>query len=104
MIRCKRSTLFLCVYTHSRRDHCFKGEADYGYCAAKDLHYYGFKLGLRVARSGMIIEYPLLPARPHDIQCVEDLTTGFVVMRPPIKASLMCGDKPFWPSIVGWSL
>ncbi len=65
------------VYTRSRRDRCFKPEADYGYCAAKDLHYYGFKLGLREAHSGLIIAYPLLPARPHDIQFVEDLTTGF---------------------------
>jgi len=23
------------------RDHCFKAEADYGYCAAKDLYYMG---------------------------------------------------------------
>ncbi len=51
----------VCVYTCSQRDRCFKGETDYGYCAAKDLHYYGFNLGLRVARSGMITEYPLLP-------------------------------------------
>jgi len=66
----------VCVYTRSRRDRCFKATADCGDCAAKDLHYYGFKLGLRVARSGMIIEYPLLPARPHDIQFMEDLA-GF---------------------------
>lgn len=75
----------VCVYTRSQRDRCFKTEADYGYCAAKDLHYYGFKLGLRVARSGMIIEYPLLPARPHDIQFVEDLTTGFAGCVPADK-------------------
>lgn len=27
---------------------------EYGYCAAKDWHYPGFKLGLLVARSGML--------------------------------------------------
>ena len=67
----------VCVYTRSRRDRCFKSDADYGYCAAKDLHYYGFKMGLRISRAGMIIHYPLLPARPHDIQLLDDLIEGF---------------------------
>lgn len=67
----------ICGYTRARRDRCFKPEADYGDCAAKDLHYYGFKLGLRIARSGMITYYPLLPARPHDIQFLEELLENF---------------------------
>jgi Transposase DDE domain len=67
----------VCVYTRSQRDRCFRPEADYGYCAAKDLHYYGFKLGLRIARNGMILHYPLLPARPHDSQLLGDLIDGF---------------------------
>ena len=29
----------VCVLTRATRDHCFKTEADFGYCAAKDLHY-----------------------------------------------------------------
>jgi hypothetical protein len=76
----------VCGYTRSRRDRCFKPEADYGYCAAKDLHYYGFKLGLRIARSGMITAYPLLPARPHDIQLTDDLLEGFTGLVPADKA------------------
>jgi len=67
----------VCGYTRSRRDRCFKPDADYGHCAAKKLDYYGFKLGLRIARSGMIIAYPLLPARPHDSQLLDDLVAGF---------------------------
>lgn len=67
----------VCVYTRSKRDHCFKPDADYGYCAAKDLHYYGFKLGLRLSRIGMIVHYSLLPARPHDSQLLDDLLAGF---------------------------
>lgn len=35
----------VCGYTRSRRDHCFKPEADYGHCAAKQLDYYGVKFG-----------------------------------------------------------
>ncbi|MCA1599107.1 MAG: IS982 family transposase [Chloroflexi bacterium] len=68
----------VCGYTRSRRDRCFKPHADYGHCAAKKLDYYGFKLGLRIARSGMIIAYPLLPARPHDSQLLDDLVDGFM--------------------------
>jgi hypothetical protein len=67
----------ICVLTRAPRDRCFKTEADYGYCAAKQMHYYGFKLGLRVARSGMIIHYPLLPARPHDVQLTDELVAEF---------------------------
>lgn len=76
----------VCVYTRSSRDRCFKPLADYGFCAAKDQHYYGFKLGLRVARSGMITWYPLLPARPHDIQLLDDLIEGFTGWVPADKA------------------
>jgi len=68
----------VCGYTRSGRDRCFKPDADYGHCAAKDLKYYGFKLGLRIARSGMITHFPLLPARPHDINLLDELLAGFV--------------------------
>lgn len=67
----------VCVYTRSRRNRCFKPEADYGYCPAKDLHYFGFKLGMRISQAGMIIHYPLLPARPHDVHLLDDLLAGF---------------------------
>lgn len=75
----------VCTYTRALRDRCFKPEADYGYCAAKALHYYGFKLGLRISRAGMIIEYSLLPARPHDSQLLPDLLTEFVGVVPADK-------------------
>jgi len=75
----------VCGYTRSSRDRCFKACADYGHCAAKKLDYYGFKLGLRIARSGMIIAYPLLPARPHDIQLLDDLVAGFAGTVPADK-------------------
>lgn len=56
--------LLVCQWVRARRDKCFPTTADLGYCAAKELHYYGFKLGLRVSRSGMITSAILLPARP----------------------------------------
>jgi hypothetical protein len=75
----------VCVLTRAPRERCFKSEADYGYCAAKDMRYYGFKLGLRVSRAGMIIHYPLLPARPHDVQLTDELVAGFVGTVPADK-------------------
>lgn len=75
----------VCGYTRSSRDRCFKPEADYGYCAAKALYYYGFKLGLRISRSGMITQFPLLPARPPDIQWLDDLVEGFAGLTPADK-------------------
>jgi hypothetical protein len=77
----------VCGYTRSGRDRCFKPLADYGHCAAKQLDYYGFKLGLRIARCGMITAFPLLPARPHDIRLLDDLVEGF--------AGLVSADKGF---------
>ena len=67
----------VCVYTRSVRDRLFKPEADYGHCAAKQMDFYGFKLGLRITRLGMITHYVLLPARPHDSQLLDDLLAGF---------------------------
>jgi len=76
----------VCVFTRrSRRDRCFKPDADYGHCAAKKLTYYGFKLGLRVSRQGMITHFPLLPARPHDIQFLDELVEHFVGLVPADK-------------------
>jgi len=75
----------ICGYTRSGRDRCCKPFADYGHCAAKKLDYYGFKLGLRIARSGMITHFPLLPARPHDIRLVDDLVEGFAGLVPADK-------------------
>jgi len=79
----------VCTYTRGgRRDHCFPGQADYGYCAAKQLHYYGFKLGLRVTRCGLITHYPLLAARPHDIQGLATLVEGY-------PGGILAADKGF---------
>ena len=77
----------MCVLTRARRDRCFKPDADYGFCAAKQLYYYGFKLGVRISRLGMITHYTLLPARPHDIQLLDDLLAGF--------SGVAIGDKGF---------
>jgi len=79
----------VCTYTRGgRRDHCLRPDADYGYCDAKKLHYYGFKLGLRITRCGLITHYPLLAARPHDIHHLDALVEGFI-------GGVVAADKGF---------
>jgi hypothetical protein len=75
----------VCVSTRSRRDRCVQPDADSGSCAAKDLHYSGFKLGWRISRLGMITQYPLLAARPHDINHLEALVEDFRGVVPADK-------------------
>jgi hypothetical protein len=75
----------VCTYTRARRDRCFKTVADYGHCAAKQLSYYGFKLGLRVSSLGMITHFPLLAARPHDVNHTNALVEGFSGLCPADK-------------------
>ncbi len=52
------------VLTRAGRDRCFQGESDFGYYAAKDMHYYRFKLRL-------------LSDHPHDIQSLETMLEEF---------------------------
>jgi hypothetical protein len=79
----------VCVLTRAMRDHCFKTAADFGYCAAKDMHYYGFKLGLRISRLGMITHYPVLAARPHDIQSLDTLLERYrIIVVTPVRKNM----------------
>ncbi len=87
----------VCVYTRSSRDRCFVGEADYGYCAAKDQKYYGFKLGLRVSRCGFITHCPLLNARAHDVKHLPALVEEFQGVAPADKGFL----DPFTQNLLG---
>ena len=67
----------VCTYTRTKRERCFKPFVAFGHCVAKKMDYYGFKLGLRVSRCGMIVQFPLLPARPHEVNFLGDLLEGF---------------------------
>lgn len=57
------------------------------------MHYYGFKLGLRVARYGMIVDFPLLRARAHDINHRQTLGEGFAGVVPADKGFLDAGRE-----------
>ena len=86
----------VCTYTRAPRDKCFKAVADYSHCAAKKLDYYGFKLGLRVTLAGMITHYPLLAARPHDVNHTEALVEGFCGLAPADKGFI----DPYRPHLL----
>lgn len=86
----------VCTYTRAKRDKCFKSSADYGHCAAKKMDYYGFKLGLRVTIDGMIVHYPLLAARPHDVNHTEALVEGFSGLVPADKGFI----DPYRPDLL----
>jgi hypothetical protein len=60
-------------FTRRFRLQSYRGIADVGYCAAKKMTYYGFKIGLRVSFLGMITHCPLLDARSHDVNHTEEL-------------------------------
>ena len=88
-------TLPLPVCHKARRfvERCFQGQADDGYCSSKKEFYYGFKLGLRIARCGLITHYELLSARPHDVNSLETLVEG--LNAPPGGTILVPADKGF---------
>ena len=87
----------VCTYTRGgRRDKRFSTLADYGHCAAKNLDYYGFKLGLRISRSGMITHFPLLSARAHDLQHLGTLIEGFCGTVPADKGFLDEYQQQLW--------
>ncbi|MDQ3322193.1 MAG: IS982 family transposase [Acidobacteriota bacterium] len=81
----------VCQWVRRIGDKCLAAQADDGYCAAKEQHYYGFKLGLRCSRRGMITFASLLPARPHDVNFSEELALGG-------GARHILGDKGFLDS------
>lgn len=90
----------VCAKVRRHRDRVFAGVARLGYCAAKDLYYYGFKLGLRVTEVGLIAHYELLEANPHDCRHLPALVEG--AQNQPHQG-LVPVDKGFFDP-TGWRL
>jgi len=67
----------ICAKKRASRRHIFRGdillEPDYGYCEAKEWHYFGFKGALRISVVGFIVQAALVSARPHDSQHTDPL-------------------------------
>lgn len=83
----------VCAKARSHRDRCFAGIARKGYCAAKDLYYYGFKLGLRVSEAGLIAHYALVEANTHDCRHLPTLVEGHQGLVPVDKGFF---DPALW--------
>jgi hypothetical protein len=77
----------LCCFTRACRCRSFKGEADYGYCAAKDEVYYGFHGHLLISASGVITGFSLTPANGSEREALWDIV--------PSIHGLLIGDKGY---------
>jgi hypothetical protein len=75
----------VCAASRRWRDRCFLGEAQTGYCAAKRLFYYGFKLGLRITPNGLITHHALLNASTNDSRHLPALVEGHQGLVPVDK-------------------
>ena len=87
----------VCTFTRGGvRDKRFPTIAEFGHCAAKKMDYYGFKLGLRIARSGMITHFPLLSARLHDVNHLGSLIEGCAGTVPADKGFIDQHQQALW--------
>jgi len=67
----------VCHYARSGRAKAFKGEADFGYCEAKDEKFFGFKLHMVSTIMGVPVNFVLAPGNYHDITLVPELLEPF---------------------------
>lgn len=67
----------VCHYARAPRCQVFAGQAGFGFCAAKDEKFYGFKLHLLITPTGVVTDFVLAAADPHDSQLVWELVDGY---------------------------
>lgn len=87
----------VCARARARRDRCFADVARVGFCAAKNLFYYGFKLGLRITPTGFITQATLLQANTHDCRHLPALVEGHRGLAPVDKGFF---DPTCWRLLV----
>ncbi len=58
-------------YRRSKKHSDFEGSADYGYCAARKMKYFGYKLVMLSTLKGLPIAYELVPANTDEREAVE---------------------------------
>lgn len=73
---CDGLPLPVCLLVRALRDKRFRGEAAWGFCAAKDEHYYGFKAGVSMNSRGEIYRLWLGPANVDERDMVESTAFG----------------------------
>ncbi|MGV2827292.1 IS982 family transposase [Myxosarcina sp. GI1(2024)] len=75
-------------YRRSKRHSDFEGSADYGYCAARKMKYFGYKLVMLSTIDGIPIAYDLVAANTDERQAVEGVL-------PLVYGCDIYGDKGF---------
>ena len=64
-------------YKRSKRRSDFAGSADYGYCASRNLKYFGYKLVMITTLDGIPVAYELVPANTDERACADEVL-GFL--------------------------
>ncbi|WFQ80231.1 IS982 family transposase [Xenorhabdus sp. SF857] len=77
----------VCGFKRAKGSANFKGQADYGYCAAKNETYYGFKGHLMIDEIGVVTGFTLTPANVGEREATWDVIGS-------IKGYLL-GDKGY---------
>lgn len=77
----------LCCFSRAPRCRSFKGEAAYGYCAAKKQTYYGFHGHLLISSTGVITGFSLTPANGSEREALWDIVSTV--------RGLLIGDKGY---------
>lgn len=75
-------------YKRSKRHSEFAGSAAYGYCASKNMHYFGYKLVVATTLSGFPLIYELVPANTDEREAAE-------VVLQHLNSCHVIGDKGF---------
>src|SRR5579859_2770692 len=79
----------VCRRVRASRCRKVKGRVYYGYCAAKDEKFFGWRLHLVCTPTGLPVSFSLLPASLHDLTAVHELTCQL----PP--GALVVADKGY---------
>ena len=77
----------VCKYARASGSRCFKGEAGFSYCAAKDEKYYGFEGHVLVSFEGIICGYALTAANVDERDVLPEMAAGL--------HGLLIGDKGY---------
>lgn len=64
-------------YKRNKRHSQFAGNANYGFCASRNLHYFGYKLVVITSLSGIPMVYDLVPANADERQAAETVIDHF---------------------------
>ena len=75
-------------YRRSKKHSDFDGSASYGYCAARKMKYFGYKLVVLSTLGGIPVAYELVPANTDERKAVEGVLQV-------VRGSDIYGDKGF---------